>query len=273
MRWIKDWSTFTFTTDQKDAEATREHGDRARDEHGSVPKLLESIMGILSRRGDASAQRTPGLIDEAHFVHIFSHACAGKKVAIASCTESVCPASSIPGITIRSFDGHLVQLPGVVTTKSAGRIHWAVVATLCITARIIIVSIIFTVEAYVGIAFVETRFLHKKAFTLLRQRATAVPMEGLPEAVLQHIQGANRRLTTAGIEPPGMTFRDRGLWARKVLVMVMKIAGFGSVVTPACRSGVVGVGGIEKPHGVSLRLICFVHKRRSPHLLAQILAR
>jgi hypothetical protein len=29
------------------------HGHRARDEHGSVPKLLESIMGIFSRWGDA----------------------------------------------------------------------------------------------------------------------------------------------------------------------------------------------------------------------------
>lgn len=50
-------------------------------------------------------------------------------------------------------------------------------------------------------------------------------------------------------------------WGMKILgrngflVVVMKIAGFRSVVTPACRSGVVGIGGIEKPHSVSVRLL------------------
>ena len=34
-------------------------------------------------------------------------------------------------------------------------------------------------------------------------------------------RSGSRRLTTAGVEPPGMTFRDRGLRARNVLAAVV----------------------------------------------------
>ena len=46
-------SVYLMASKQDFATRMPRHGHRARDEHGSVPKLLESIMGIFSRWGDA----------------------------------------------------------------------------------------------------------------------------------------------------------------------------------------------------------------------------